>query len=229
MSKDGGTATLHEELEALTSALRAFEDPVVDQLPGLRLMRESLREREAHIRAQITAAETCSLTLEIKGGPAAGGVLDAGFACHLLLAVQAGVTQAGRSLARHAAGMPDEDAVDAALGLYLAAVTPVGAQGAVTLRLERRPGGLEGLLAAPGGESPLVDAAVESLVAALDDDGPDGPDGPDEVAEAVAPLGNLLAAHALRLTVTASTTPAGTREVAVSRARAQQLSARASG
>lgn len=222
MSGDSGTAMLRVELEEMASALRAFEDPIVDQLPGLRLMRESLREREAHVRGMITAAETCTLTLEVEGPPAACGVLDAGFACRLLLAVQAGVTQAGRARARKAVGMPDEDAIDAALALHLAAVTPVGTQGAVTLRLERRPGQPEGLLAAPGGEYPLVDAAVESLVAALDEEGSKGL---AEVGETVAALGGLLAADALALRITASTTPAGTREVVVSRARAQQLSA----
>ena len=164
-----GTERLREQLDAMQSSLRAFDAPVVDEHPGLRLMAKTLREREAHIRRQIERNETCTITLQLRGVGEQGAV-PAGVVGALLAAADAAVaaTAAAELLAWDQA--PGASTASAASTLHL---REVQIDDDVTVTLARPPGPLAAQLAHPASQAPFAESvmakATAHLVAAAED------------------------------------------------------------
>ncbi len=213
-----GTDALHEQLAELGRALQAFEEPLVAEHAGLRLMRDTLQEREAQIREQIRKAETCALRVTVDGSVARTGRLRLRFALELLAALQAAVDAAARALDVAAEPGQETDAV----ALHLA---EFDGGDPVTLLLERSPGAVDAQLVTADGDL-VVERALAAVLDALDADAdPAAP--PEPVGEALGRLARLLAAEPVRVTFALSPMTVEPRTVTLTRPAAQHLAGRA--
>ena len=188
-----GTEQLREQLEALQSSLRAFEAPIVNDHPGLRLMAETLREREQHIRRQIDKNETCSISLVLRGA-ATDGAAPADVLAAALTAVAAAVTAVAVTEAGGWEAPPPPATVAEAVTLH---VRDLQIDDDVFVMLTRPPGPLAAQLAHPESAAPLSEhamAKVTDLLAATA--AGNAPDLSDEVAGALRALGELVVAAA---------------------------------
>lgn len=174
-----GNDQLREQLEAMHKALRAFDHPAVEEVAGLRLMHETLREREGHIAQQIRKNETCSIDLVLKGGGAGGPAGAIPEVTGVLDAVSDGIAAAGGMRADAGAGKQD---LRAALVPHVAQVSVE--DGNVTMSLTRPPGALAAQPVDPDSGAPLFEHAAVDFVAALR---AASTTGGDAVAEAVLP------------------------------------------
>lgn len=216
----GGTERLHEQLSAIGEALEAFDDPVTDELAGLRLMRSTLRERQAHLQSTITKQETCSLELVIQGAPA-DGALALPFALEVLGALQDAVTAvAGGLLDDDAAAAPAQQ-VTAAVTLHLAELSTADG---VTVTLQRSPGPLTAQLIEPASGAPLVERALDTLLAVLDAEG-DGVEPPAGTVPALRRLAAAVAAEPVELRLASAPAILEPRELTLTRSDAQRLAA----
>jgi len=208
-----GTDRLHEQLSAIGEALEAFDDPVTDELAGLRLMRSTSRERQAHLQSTITESETCSLELAIQGAPA-DGALAVPFALEVLGALQDAVTAVAGRLLDDDAAAPAAQHVTAAVTLHLAELST---KECVTVTLQRSPGPLTAQLVEPASGAPLVERALDRVLAALEAVG-DRASGSD--SDDVAPP-----AEPVELRLALAPTILEPRELTLTRADAQRLAA----
>ena len=163
MRRDDGTRQLREQLTTLTASLRAFDDPTVDDVPGLRLMRDTLRRRRAHIEQTIAKNETCAVELVLAGAGVRGEAVPATLLSDVLAAVESAVQQAA---AAHVAGWDEPPAASVLADAVAMHVTSVEADEDVALLLTRRPGPLDAQLAGPDGV-PVVEHAAAAVTAAL--------------------------------------------------------------
>lgn len=192
-----GTEQLREQLAAMQASLRAFDAPVVDEHPGLRLMAETLREREEHIREQIDKNETCTITLQV-GNVSGDGAVPAGVVGALLAAVDTAVNVvAAVELAAWDPAPPASTAASAAT-LHLRELQIDG--GDVTLTLTRPPGALDTQLTHPRAGAPFAEHVMsrvtDAVAAAADGDTADTPDDLDaplqSLADVVVTTGTVL-------------------------------------
>ncbi len=218
-----GTERLHEQLSAIGEALEAFDDPVTDELAGLRLMRSTLRDRQAHLQSTITKQETCSLELVIQGAPA-DGALALPFALEVLDALQDAVNRRRRRAPRrrcrrcacpagHRSGHPASGELSTTDG--------------VTVTLQRSPCPLTAQLIEPASGAPLVERALDTLLAVLDAEGDEG-DGVQPPAGTVPALQRLAAAVAaepVELRLASAPAILEPRELTLTRSDAQRLAA----
>ena len=222
MSQDAGARQLRATLEEFSSALQAFNDPTVDEVAGLRLMRAVLGEREQHLREQIVASETASLELTVEHGQDATSTLDLPLVIGLLDAVQETVTACGLGLAADA-GQVEQAEAAAALVLHLAACD------GASLRLQRAPGTLDTQLSEPDSRRPLVDRALDAVVGvlAVADDAQRlaerTADLPPAATAALGRLGRLLAGRPVRLRLALRPGALRPRDALVTRTGAQAL------
>jgi len=211
-----GVDQLKEQLEDMGEALRAFDDPLVNQVPGLRLMHQSLRERESHIREQIDKVETCSLNLTLAGAAVQDQGVDADGVAALLTALGAGVRAAALDHVSTWSIVPAAAIVTEAVALHLAELTLK--DGNADLLVTRRPGPLDAQLTDPGSGSPVVEHALSTVVHGLG-----GTEVPDDVAAAIRPIAAWVAEGQRTLTVTLTPAALKPADVTVDRATAQQL------
>jgi hypothetical protein len=223
-----GTDRLHEQLSAIGEALEAFDDPVTDELAGLRLMRSTLRERQAHLQSTITESETCSLELAIQGAPA-DGALAVPFALEVLGALQDAVTAVAGRLLDDDAAAPAAQHVTAAVTLHLAELST---KECVTVTLQRSPGPLTAQLVEPASGAPLVERALDRVLAALEavGDRASGSDSDDvappaEAIPALQRLAAVVAAEPVELRLALAPAILEPRELTLTRADAQRLAA----
>lgn len=199
-------SALRDRHARFAEALQAFDTPTVDEVAGLRLMREALRERTEHLAQTVEAEETLQLEVEL-AGEAVGG-LEATVATVVLAALQDAVTAAARAIA------PEQPA--GAVVLVLAAVEPLEPPlegGRLVLR--RRPGPLEALAPDPGSPAPLVERAIDEVLAALSAE-----EVPDRLAVAVDALLRALAAAPASAVLRTAPAVLEPREVVVTPAEA---------
>jgi len=218
-----GTERLHEQLAAIAEALEAFQDPVTDELAGLRLMRSTLRERQAHLEATITEQETCSLQLAIQGAPA-DGALALPFALEVLGALQDAVTAVAGTLLDDDAAAPPAQQVTAAVTLHLAELSTTDG---VTVTLQRPPGPLTAQLVEPAAGAPLVERALDTLLAVLEAVGDEGDsvEPPAGTVPALQRLAAAVAAEPVELRLALAPAILEPRELTLTRADAQRLAA----
>jgi hypothetical protein len=206
-----GLDALRAELEALHETLKAFGDPVVSEHAGLRLMRQTLTDREAHIAEQIEKGERCTLTLALTGIDEGG--VDVTLLVPLLETLQAGAIAVGRRLAEQWPAITQAHA-DHAVALRVTAMD----QGP-SVTLQRPPGPLSAQLADPTTGVPLVEQALDRLLAVLSEDKASGPD----TAEPLRQLTAVIAANPLQLELSLSGARIEPRSVTVDRADAVRL------
>ena len=211
-----GVEQLKVQLEDMAEALRAFDDPLVNQVPGLRLMHQSLRERASHIREQIDKIETCSLSLTLVGAAVQDQAVDADSVAALLTALGAGVRAAALDHVSQWSVVPDADIVSQAVALHLAELTLE--DGDASLLTTRRPGPLDAQLTDPGSGAPIVEHALSVVIHGLG-----GSATPDEVAAAIRPVAAWVAGGERVLKCELEPTVLKAAAVTVDRAAAQQL------
>lgn len=213
MSEDGGTASLERQLAALGTALQAFDDPLGLELPGMRLMRDALVEREAHVRATLDKARTAGLEVTVAGQPVVDGRIEADFLAELLAALGEAVQAVGAGLEE--LGSVDEHVRREALRLHLAAVE--GQDGGVTLRLQEPPVDPAARLTA--GTASAAEAALDGVLAVLED----GAVGDGAPAEALRRLARLVVGRAVRVELELLAVARVPRAVSLERSLAQRL------
>src|SRR5688500_15435115 len=101
-----GNEQLRQQLETMQTALRAFEHPIVEEVPGLRLMHESLKERQQHIADTIAKNETCSVELKLAGAVHHEKAVPVTLVAYVLDAVAAAIEAAGLERASHWSSPP---------------------------------------------------------------------------------------------------------------------------
>lgn len=199
-----GRENLRQQLEEMGHALRAFDDPLVDEHPGLRLMKDVLASRQEHLARELDEAERCHLTAAVEH---AGDTLPVDLAVPLLAAVQEAVRHLARARAQALPGVDAEQA-DSAVALRVGRWEGT----AVTLTGPDVP--LPARVADPASGITLVEVVLGDLL-----------DGLAEGSEAaVEGLAALLAAHPLAVTLTLSPIAGEERRLRVERSDAARLS-----
>lgn len=199
-----GREKLRQQLEEMGHALRAFDDPPVDEHPGLRLMKDVLATRQEHLARELDEAERCHLTLTVEH---AGDALPVDLAVPLLAALQEAVRHLARARAQALPGLDVEQA-DSAVALRVGRWEGT----AVTLTGPDVP--LPARVADPASGITLVEVVLGDLL-----------DGLAEGSEAaVEDLAALLAARPLAVTLTLSPIAGEERRLRVERSDAARLS-----
>ena len=184
-----GTDQLREQLAAMQSSLQAFDAPVVDEHAGLRLMAETLREREAHIKEQIARNETCTITLTVRN-VAQDAAVPAALVASVITAVDAAVAAAAHAEVETWDEPPAAASVTAAVTLHLRD-PEIGSD--VALTLTRPPGPLAAQLAQPGSERPLADVVMSHVTDTLADVAAGAaPDVTEDLAQPLRALADLV-------------------------------------
>lgn len=162
-----GNEQLREQLDALRKSLRAFEHPVVEELPGLRLMHETLKERESHIADQILKNETCAIELTLERAVHDGKAVPATLLAYVLDAVAAAVEAAGLDRASRWSAAPARTDVVAALACHVEDLS-IDDDSAV-IKITRPPGPVSTQLADPDSGAPLFEHAALDAFEFVDD------------------------------------------------------------
>lgn len=215
MTEDGGTASLERQLASLGTALQAFDDPLGLELPGMRLMRDALVEREGHVQETLDKARTAGLEVTVAGQPVVDGRIEADFLAELLAALGDAVQAVG-------AGLEELEPVDEhvrreALRLHLVAVER--ADDGVLVRLQEPL--VEPAARLMVGAASAAEAALDGVLATLD--GGAASDG--DLAEALRRLARLVAGRAVHVELDLLAVAAAPRTVSVDRSLAQRLAA----
>lgn len=163
-----GNDQLKEQLETLRRSLRAFDDPIVEETPGLRLMQSALKEREEHIARTISDNETCAIEITLVGAPHSGTAVPATLVAYLLDAVAAAVEAAGLERASRWPARPADTDLVAALACHVEDVSVSGDE--AVLRLTRPPGPVRAQVADPDSGAPLFEHAAVDAFDAIDAD-----------------------------------------------------------
>lgn len=219
-----GTEQLRAQLEQMRKSLRAFDHPAVEEIAGLRLMHETLREREAHIAQAIQKNETCSIELVLKGGGAAGpagavpgvtGILDA-FSDGIVAAAgeRAGAV---KSAARQDLRTP-----------FVPHIAEVSADGDnVTMLLTRPPGELAAQPVDQETSAPLFEhGAVDFVEALRAASGTDGAPVSEAILPALCRLADAITGSGTVLEVTVEPFALDEVEISVNQAAAQRVALR---
>lgn len=169
-----GVEALRSDLDRIDQALDAFDAPIVEDRPGLRWMRDVLSARREHVRESLRDAETTALIVSLEAPPSTRWTVP------LVTRLTSVLQQAIHAAAR----VSDGDADDAEL-----VVRTMSADGAsLRVVLERPEGPLEALRVDRDGR-PRIDAAVDALVAALEDPAEEEADAIQALAELVVSSG----------------------------------------
>lgn len=163
-----GDEQLREQLEAMRTSLRAFEHPIVDEVPGLRLMHESLKERQQHIADTIAKNETCHIELKLAGAVHGGKAVPATLVAYVLDAVAAAVEAAGLERASHWSSPPASTDLIVALACHVEELSVDDDEAA--LKLSRPPGAVAAQIADPDSGAPLFEHAAVDAFEALGGD-----------------------------------------------------------
>jgi hypothetical protein len=158
-----GLEQLRHELSQIDEALRAFDAPIADELPGTRLMRHVLEQRRSDVDDKLRNLERCQITVRIghDGRPDDG--VPAALIADLLAALQRGVRELAVGLSRDWSPVPDDSVVHDEATLWL--VSSDGAQAELALQFPRRP---EEQLMDPATQSSLLVEVLEAVAATLE-------------------------------------------------------------
>ena len=156
-----GDEQLREQLETMRKSLRVFDHPIVEEMPGLRLMRESLKEREQHIANQINKNETCTVELTLANAAHAHGAVPATLVAYVLDAVSAAVQEAGLDRAAAWSAPPAPTDLVTALSCHVQSLEIDGDDATITL--SRPPGPVAAQIADPDSGAPLFDHAAQEV------------------------------------------------------------------
>ena len=154
---------LRDGLDGLDRALEAFGDPTVEEVPGLRLMRDAVRRKRDDMVGKLAEAEACRLDVIVGGGAVDHGGIDPAFLAALVPAVIDAVDATAAALAPDA----PRDQRTLATELRVEGVPPDGPG----VRLRAAPADVRGALRAR--RTPLVEVVLREIVAAAgsaDDD-----------------------------------------------------------
>ncbi|MPZ71735.1 MAG: hypothetical protein GEU74_00660 [Nitriliruptorales bacterium] len=160
-----GNQQLRAQLDTMRESLRAFEDPIVEEIPGLRLMHETLRERERHIAEQIRRNETVSLEVIVHGAAADRQAVPASLAALVLTTLRDAVMAAALHLASQWEVTPADDVIAAAVEPHVETCAVDG--GDATLRLTRPPGELSVQLGDTATRATLAELAFLTVLQTL--------------------------------------------------------------
>lgn len=163
-----GDERLREQLESMRTALQAFEHPIVDEVPGLRLMHESLKERRQHIADTIAKNETCTIELTLAGAAHAGDAVSATLVAYVLDAVAAAVEAAGLQRASAWPSPPAATDLHVALACHAQELSVHDSEAVITL--SRPPGAVAAQVADPESRAPLFEHAAVDAFAVLGGD-----------------------------------------------------------
>lgn len=199
-----GREKLREQLEAMGHALQAFNDPLVDEHAGLRLMKDVLVARRAHLAEELAAAEHCQLALTVEA--AAGDAVTVDVAAPLLTAVQAAVRTFAGARAEALPGV-GADQADEAVALRIAR-----SEG-VTMTLTGPDLPLPTRVADPESGITLLEVALGDLLDEVEAGG----------NPALRGVAELLAAHPVALTLAFSPVVGDERRVRLERRDAAHL------
>lgn len=153
-----GYEQLCEQLDALRDSLRAFEHPIVEEVAGLRLMRDTLEERASHVADTIRKIETCSIEITLEGAVAEDKAVPATVLAYVLEAVAAAVEAAGLERASHWEPRPANTDVVAAVACHVEQMSIDGNEAVVLV--SRPPGAVATQLADPESGAPLFEHAA---------------------------------------------------------------------
>lgn len=219
-----GTEQLREQLENMRKSLRAFDHPAVEETAGLRLMHETLREREGHIAQQIQKNETCSLELVLKGGGAGGPAGAVSQVTGILDAVAAGIAAAGVQRADAKASGTGTD-LEVALTPHVSNVEVDG--GNVTMLLTRPPGALAAQPVDPETGAPLFEhAALDFIQALRSASTTDGGDVAEDVLPSLCQLAYVVTGSGTVLDITVEPFALDEAQLSVNQAAAQRVALR---
>jgi hypothetical protein len=183
------TDQLREQLDALQSSLQAFEAPIVDDYPGLRLMAQTLREREEHIRGQIAKDETCTITITLRR-VTTDGVVTAGVVGALIAAADTAVSAAAGAETAAWSSAPPTSTIGAAASLHLRELGIDGND--LTLALTRPPGPPAAQLAHPESDAPFSEVVMGHVTTVLAEAAVDGTIRQPELADALQSLAEVV-------------------------------------
>jgi hypothetical protein len=211
-----GLEQLRSELGRIEEALRAFDAPIADELPGMRLMRRTLEQRRSDVADKLRSLQRCQLLVQIvrDGRPDDG--MPAARVAELLAALQDGVRRLAVELSGEWSPPPDEAVVLDEAEMWLVAWSP-GASAQLTLHFLRRP---EEQLLDPTTRTALLVRLLEALAAAVDGGRP---------TPALDALARVVVRDAVSLDITTVASGGARREVHLDRAAAQQLLATGAG
>lgn len=218
-----GAEQLRAQLDAMRDALRAFQDPIVEEIPGLRLMHETLLQRERHIAEQISRNETASLTVTIHGAAVDAEAVPASVPVIVLAALRDAVRAAGRQIVSGWDVAPGDHDVAAAVEPHLAGSDITGDD--VVLLLTRPPGPLRVQLLHPTTGVPVAETALATVLQTLQRRTADtsASEPGDAVTAALRPLAELLTSLPLALELSLDPYVIEPLHVEVDRSAAQRL------
>jgi hypothetical protein len=211
---NSGLEQLRHELSRIEEALRAFDAPIADELPGMRLMRRTLDQRRSDVADKLRVLQRCQLIVRIdRDGQPDDGV-PAALVAELIAALQDGVRQLAVELSSDWSPPPDESVVRDEAEMWLVSWTP-GAPAELTLHFPRRP---EEQLLDPTTQTSLLVRLLEALADAIDG---------RKSTPALDALARAVVRHAVSLDITTVASGGATRGVGLDRAAAQRLLAAA--
>ena len=165
-----GDEQLREQLETMRKSLRVFDHPIVEEMPGLRLMHESLKDREQHIANQIAKNETCTIELTLANAAHGHDAVPATLVAYVLDAISAAVQEAGLDRAARWAAPPAPTDLVVALTCHVQSVEVDGEDATITLT--RPPGPVAAQVADPESGAPLFEHAAAEVVDIVAGDDP---------------------------------------------------------
>ncbi|HSK97244.1 MAG TPA: hypothetical protein VK891_11550, partial [Euzebyales bacterium] len=163
-----GLERLRHELSRIEEALRAFDAPVADELPGMRLMRRTLDQRRSDVADKLRVLQRCQLIVRIDHDGQTDDGASAMLVAELVTALQDGVRQLAVELSSEWSSPPGESVVDDEATLWLVSWSP-GAPAELTLHFLRRP---EEQLQDPTTQTSLLVRLLEALAVTVDGGGP---------------------------------------------------------
>ena len=165
-----GDEQLREQLETMRKSLRVFDHPIVEEMPGLRLMHQSLKEREQHIAEQIAKNENCAIDITLSNAAHGHSAVPATLVAYVLDAVAAAVQEAGLHRTADWAAPPAATDLVVALTCHVQQLAIDGDDATITLC--RPPGPVAAQVADPDSGVPLFEHAAADVFAVLDGNEP---------------------------------------------------------
>lgn len=188
----------------------AFDAPIADELPGMRLMRRTLEQRRSDVADKLRVLQRCQLIVAIdRGGQPDDGV-PASVVSELIAALQDAVRGLAVELSGDWSPPPDEAVIRAEAEMWLVSWSS-GAPVELTLHFLRGP---EEQLQDPTTRTPLLVRLLEALADAVDG---------DRASPALEPLARLVVGRALSLRITTVASGGVSRDATLDRAGAQRL------
>lgn len=219
-----GREALRAELDAFHEALRVFEDPVVDEFLGLRLMRATLGERRDAIAAKVDDVEQTTLRVGFGGSVAKDRALPVDVAVDVLQGIDGALRALTLTRTRDWAVPLTEQTVHDAVGMR---ISDVEADSGFTMVLQRPAGPLEAQPIDPDTGQLLVEVVIDTLLDIMEaaELSTELPPPAADVAAALSGCAHRCVQASIELSFTTAPARTGERSVMLSRPGAQRLAA----